>query len=146
MSTFAEQLRGQASDLRAQAAQLDAIAAELDGNNPANLVTLSDPRAHAIAVAVCDQLHMPLAMVLSPNRMAHVVTVRDICAHALRCLLNYSLQRIAHTLGWDDHATVSAALRRVRERRQMDKHFAPDLERAMKAAHAALAKIEEIAA
>lgn len=144
MSTFAEQLRSQAADMREHASKLEALAAELDGTTDAQQAALGDTRCHAIALAICAELRMPLAVVLSADRRAHVVVVRDICAHAFRCLLDYSLQRVAHTLGKLDHQTVAYALRRVRDRRQVDKRFEADLHRAMAAAHAALAKIEGI--
>lgn len=146
MSTISDQLRAHAADLRSQAAKLDALADELDGNTTERRAEFGDPRAHAIAAAICTELNVPLALVLSTDRRAHVVAARDICAHAFRSLLSYSFQRAAHALGKLDHQTAAYALRRVRDRRQVDKRFAADLERAMTAAHAALAKLEGIAA
>jgi chromosomal replication initiation ATPase DnaA len=146
MSTVAEDLRAEAIELRKRAATLEALAARLDGESSAPVDFEGDERIGAILRAICAELDVPVAFVLAEDRRAHVVVARDCCAHALRHLLGFALQRISNALGRLDHSTTAFALRRVRNRRDTEKRFAADLERAMKAAHAALAKIEGIAA
>lgn len=145
MSTIADQLRARVAALRKEATEIEALASQLDGQSDAQRAFLGDPRALTIADAICTELGVPLEQVLADNRHAHVVFARDCCAHAFRHLLGFALQRVANTLGKLDHQTSAYALRRVRDRRQVDKRYAADLERAMKAAHAALANLEGIA-
>lgn len=144
MSTIAEDLRARVASLRKEATELEALAARIDGQSDAQRAFLGDPRALAIATAICAELGVPLEQVLADDRHAHVVVARDCCAHAFRHLLGFALQRVAHTLGKLDHNTTTAALRRVADRRQVDKHYAAELSRAMCAAHTALAKLEGI--
>lgn len=144
MSTVAEDLRAEAAALRKQASALEAIAARIDGEIDAPLAFRGDDRAQGVAAAICAELGVPLASILSPRRTADIVAVRDIIAHAFRNLLGLRLHAVSLALGRLDHAATSIALRRVRERRTVDKQFAALLERGMKAAHAALAKIEGI--
>lgn len=144
MTTIADQIRARAAALHKEATELEAIASKLDGQSDAQRAFLGDPRASAIAIAVCTELGVPIEQVLSDDRHAHVVFARDCCAHAFRNLLGFALQRVANALGKLDHNTTAAALRRVADRRQVDKHYAAELSRAMKAAHAALAKLEGI--
>lgn len=144
MSTIAEEIRARVAALRKEATELEALASKLDGQSDAQRAFLGDPRANAIAFAVCTELSVPIEQVLSDDRRAHVVFARDCCAHAFRNLLGFALQRVANTLGKLDHNTTAAALRRVSDRRQVDKHYAAELSRAMKAAHVALAKLEGI--
>lgn len=145
MSTIADDLRARVAALRKEATELEALAARIDGQHEAQKAFIGDARAHAVASAICSALDVSLAEVLSDDRRAQVVIARDFCSHAFRHLLGFALQRVANTLGKLDHQTSAYALRRVRDRRQVDKRYAADLERAMKAAHAALANLEGIA-
>lgn len=144
MSTIADDLRARVAVLRKEATELEALAARIDGQTDGQQAFIGDARAHAVASAICGVLDVSLAEVLSDDRRAQVVTARDFCAHALRNLLGFALQRVASSLGKLDHQTSAYALRRVRDRRQVDKRYAADLSRAMQAAHAALAKLEGI--
>lgn len=144
MSTVAEDLRAEAGELRQKAANLEALAARLDGESSTPVDFEGGERVGAIMQAICAELDVPVAFVLADDKRPHVVMARDCCAHALRHLLGFCLQRIANALGWNCHGSAVAALRRVRDRRDTEKRFAADLSRAMKAAHAALAKIEGI--
>lgn len=145
MSTIADDLRARVAALRKEATELEALAARLDGQHEAQQAFIGDARAHAVASAICAALDVSLAEVLSDDRRAQIVVARDFCSHAFRHLLGFALQRVANTLGKLDHQTSAYALRRVRDRRQVDKRYAADLERAMKAAHAAIANLEGIA-
>lgn len=144
MSTIADDLRARVAALRKEAIELEALAARIDGQHESQKAFIGDFRAHAVASAICAALDVSLAEVLSDDRRAQVVIARDFCAHAFRNLLGFALQRVATTLGKLDHQTAAYALRRVRDRRQVDKRYAADLARAMTAAHAALAKLEGI--
>lgn len=140
----ADEIRAEAAVLRKQAAALEAIAARLDGQIDAPLAFRGDDRAQTVALAICTELGVPLASILSPRRSADIVAVRDIIAHAFRHLLGLRLHAVSLALGRLDHAATSLALRRVRERRTVDRQFAALLERGMKTAHATLAKLEGI--
>lgn len=144
MSTVADELRTRANALHKEAIELEALASRLDGQSTGQRAFIGDERAHTVASAICTELDVSLAEVLSDDRRVQVVFARDCCAHAFRHLLGFALQRVANSLGKLDHQTATYAIRRVADRRQVDKRYAADLERAMKAAHAALAKLEGI--
>lgn len=144
MSTIADNIRTRAASLHKEATELEALASQLDGQSDTTRAFVGDLRAEAIATAICTELGIQLAQVLADTRLSAVVFARDCCAHALRNLLSYPLQRVAVTLGKFDHGTAAAALLRVANRRSVDKRYSADLSRAMKAAHAALAKLEGI--
>lgn len=147
MNTFAEQLRSQAEALRKQAAELDAIAGQLAGETaePILFGVQSDTRCLAVITAVAAACHVDLAAFWSRRRSDDIAVARHIAAHALHTLLGMRLQPIADALRWKDHASTSHAFRTVRTRREVDRVFAGKLERAMAAAHAAVARQEGIA-
>lgn len=146
MSIEADMIREEAAELRRRAVALDAIAARIDGQTQVAAVIGDDHRADAIVRAICANAGMPVAKVLTAGRRENVVFVRDCCAHALTMLLHYGAGQVADALCWREHGACYYALDRVRTRRQLDKRYAADLERAMKAARAALAKLEGLAA
>jgi len=153
MITIAKELRSQAEAFRAQAAdicakadKLDAIAASIDGGQLSAASFCGNPKAREITTAICDDLGISVSLVLSRDRHDAVVVCRDICTHALRQLLGMRQQALAMALGRPDHSVCAYSLRRVRERRQVDKHFTALLERGMNTAKTALSKLEGIAA
>lgn len=144
MSTIAADLRAKAALLRAKATELDAIAADLEAARIGGDAFGGDERCSVTAEAIAAELGLTVSVVLSGSRVASVVVARDIITHAWRVLLGLDFTLIAERLGLTSQSSCRYAIRRVRDRRQVDKRFESDLQRAMAAAHAALAKIEGI--
>lgn len=142
MSIIADDLRAKAALLRSKATELEAIAADLETARIDAPTFGGDKRCVAIAEAICAELGLTVSVVLSGSRVASVVVARDIITHAWRALLGVDFTIIAERLGLTSQSSCRYAIRRVASRRQVDKRFSSDLERAMKAAHSALAKIE----
>lgn len=145
MKQIATDLRAQAAGLRTQADKLDAMAASIDGGALSPDSFCGDARAREIVNAICADLGVSVALVLSRDRHDQVVVCRDICTHALWSLLGMRHEALAVALGRPGHSVCTYSLRRVRERRAVDKRFEALLTSAMSAAHAALAAVEEIA-
>ena len=145
MNIISDDLRAQAAELRRQAKQLDAMAERIAGGAPAAEFS-GNTKARLIIQEVCAEFGLSVELVLSKDRHDEVVVCRDICTHALRQLLGLRQAALAAALRRPTHSVCSYALRRVRERRLVDKHFANQLERGIKAANAALETLEEMSA
>lgn len=146
MSTIASDLRTQSDELRRQADRLDAIAASIDAGELSPDAFFGNAKAREIVSSICNELRVSVALVLSRDRHDDVVVCRDICTHAVHQLLGLSQNALARVLCRADHSVCNYALRRVRERRQVDHNFSALLDRGMKAAHAAAARIDSLAA
>jgi len=146
MKQIATDLRAQAAGLRTQADKLDAMAASIDGGALSLDSFCGDARAREIVSAICAELGVSVALVLSRDRHDQVVVCRDICTHALWSLLGMRHEALAVALGRPGHSVCTYSLRRVRERMQVDKHFSAVLNRALGTAKTAIAKLEGIAA
>lgn len=148
MSTFAEQLRSQATELRRQAEELETIAAQMEASASVEIpfARNTDPRSAEVIEAVAAACHVDLAAFWSRRRSDEIAVARHIAAHALHTLLGMRSQPIADALRWRDHASTTHALRKVRERRTVDRVFSEKLNRAMAAAHAVVAQQEGISA
>lgn len=148
MSTFAEQIRAEALMLRHRADTLDAIAAQLDGTpaKPCSEGDLRTGRAQAVIAAVAQACAIDQEALFSRDRTDDVATARQISAYAVRTLLGFDTRTIALLLQRKCHGTVCHAIGKIRARRGVDPKFAALLNRAMAAAHAALARFEGIAA
>lgn len=146
MTTIATALRAQADDLRTKADKLDAIAASLDEGQLSPDSFCGNLKAREIVSSICDELRVSVSLVLSRDRHDDVVICRDVCTHALHQLLGMRQEALARALGRADHSVCNYALRRVRERRQVDHNFSALLNRGMAAAHAAVARIDSLAA
>lgn len=146
MSTIAADLRANAAELRRQADRIDAIAASIDAGELSPDAFCGNAKAREIVSSICDELRVSVALVLSRDRHDDVVICRDVCTHALHQLLGMRQEALARALGRADHSVCNYALRRVRERRMVDHNFSALLNRGMAAAHAAVARIDSIAA
>lgn len=144
MSTVADELRAKAALLRSKATELDAIAADLEAARIGGDTFGGDERCSVTAEAIAAELGLTVSVILSGSRIASVVVARDIITHAWRVLLGLDFILIAERLGLTSQSSCRYAIRRVNDRRGVEKRYAADLERAMKAAHAALAKLEGI--
>jgi len=72
-------------------------------------------RLHPLVVAICKEAGMDPNLVVSVNRTKPVCLVRDACAAAL-IRSGHSSVATGMILGGRDHATVSLAAKRHRER------------------------------
>lgn len=68
MSTVADELRTRANALHKEAIELEALASRLDGQSTGQRAFIGDERAHTVASAICTELDVSLAEVLSDDR------------------------------------------------------------------------------
>jgi chromosomal replication initiator protein len=82
----------------------------------------------AIQRKVCEYFGVKLSDLLSTKRQKNITTTRHVAMYLSKKLTTKSLPDIGKSFGGRDHATVIHAVKRIKEKMEIDKEFASDLE------------------